>query len=67
MARDGSKIQVQFQTSIDTIIDCEAFSEPLFTDGFAIDGWASEFVSKAMPTADGHLTLFCAVPIPDNC
>ena len=64
---DGSQIHVHFQTPVDTIIDREMFPAPLSTDGFSIDGQEPNFVIKAMPTADGHLTVFCAGPVPDNC
>ena len=64
---DGNHIHVQFRTPVNTIVDRNTIPAPLSTDGFSVDGQAPDFVTEAIPTEDGHLTLICAGPIPDNC
>lgn len=64
---DGCSIHVQLRTPATTVIDRECVPAPRFTDGFEVTGQAADFVQSITPTADGHLTLTCAGPVPAGC
>ncbi len=63
----GNKIHVRFHAPVKTTIDKVSIPAPLFTDGFLVEGQPADFVRRAIPTPDGHLTLICNGPIPDDC
>jgi len=64
---NGNKIHVRFHHPVKTTVDRVSVPAPMFTDGFHIDGQPADFVRRAIPTPDGHLTLFCNGPVPEDC